>query len=206
MAVIEIDFEWTRGRVFALKAAARPTAPRTLAHGSPPGALIVQTDAAVDSFQPLSINPTLYLQLAQLDSSPASSLAFARNWGFLLKRAGKGVREDADTWADYIASIKASVAAAEKGEFDSLRAAVKVANVEAILRPSGDQMLPRIALRPKTLMDAIWLQFAQSLSGGKSLRTCRQCSTWFEVGAGGRRTIAEFCSPTCRQSFHNSRR
>jgi hypothetical protein len=47
---------------------------------------------------------------------------------------------------------------------------------------------------PVILLDAIWLQFGQSLSEGAEMRKCRLCGRLFPVGGqSGKRSVALFC-------------
>jgi hypothetical protein len=66
---------------------------------------------------------------------------------------------------------------------------------------------PRWCFRPNTLLDALWLQFGQSVTRGMQLRACLHCGTWFETGAGtGRRADAKFCSDEHRVAFNSLKR
>lgn len=56
---------------------------------------------------------------------------------------------------------------------------------------------------PNTLLQAMWLQLAQSASVKQAWRRCQhhQCGTWFVVGHGtGRRSTALYCSDRCRKA------
>jgi hypothetical protein len=65
----------------------------------------------------------------------------------------------------------------------------------------------RLRLCPTSLLDAVWLQAAQHLSSGATLRQCQHCGQWFEVGPGtGRRLDAKFCSDQHRISFNSLKR
>lgn len=60
----------------------------------------------------------------------------------------------------------------------------------------------RLMVRPACLLDAIWLQYAQS---GSRFRTCQgpRCNERFLVGPDvGRRSDTQFCSNKCRVRFH----
>jgi hypothetical protein len=57
----------------------------------------------------------------------------------------------------------------------------------------------RIAFVPSNLLAAMWLQFAQAVTGEYKLRTCKGCLAYFQVGPGGKRADADTCSPKCRQ-------
>jgi hypothetical protein len=60
---------------------------------------------------------------------------------------------------------------------------------------------------PVTLLDALWLQFAQTLSEGAEMRVCRRCRKPFAVGGkSGKRIVAEFCSDEHRIEFNSLKR
>jgi hypothetical protein len=47
---------------------------------------------------------------------------------------------------------------------------------------------------PVTLLDALWLQIGQAKFGGSQFKECEYCGKLFQVGEGGRRVVARFCS------------
>ena len=61
-----------------------------------------------------------------------------------------------------------------------------------------------LKVRPACLLDAMWLQLAQSQSA-PNIRECPQCHKSFMVGGGGRaqRRDAKFCSDECRIKFNS---
>jgi len=62
-------------------------------------------------------------------------------------------------------------------------------------------------IRPKTLLDALWLQLGQWLTLGIQIRACQHCGEWFEAGRGtGRRADAKFCSDEHKIAFHSLKR
>lgn len=66
---------------------------------------------------------------------------------------------------------------------------------------------PNIRLKPKSLLDAMWLQLGLAASGDAPIRSCRFCGTWFTVGPGtGRRLDAAFCSDKHRITFNSLKR
>jgi len=53
-----------------------------------------------------------------------------------------------------------------------------------------------------SLMNAIWIQLFQKISGGTQLRKCLQCGAWFEVGAeSGKRADSKFCKTAHRVAY-----
>jgi hypothetical protein len=62
-------------------------------------------------------------------------------------------------------------------------------------------------LRPTSLLDALWLQLAQSLTSGAQFRQCEHCGEFFVAGRGtGRRVDAKFCSEEHKIAFHSLKR
>jgi hypothetical protein len=62
-------------------------------------------------------------------------------------------------------------------------------------------------LRPKTLLDGLWLQLGQALTANVQIRQCERCGNFFEAGRGtGRRLDAKFCSDEHRVAFNSLKR
>jgi hypothetical protein len=81
-----------------------------------------------------------------------------------------------------------------------------IANLEASLVRDKAGGTAVISYSPMTLLDALWLQLGQALSGGTEFRQCEQCNIPFPVGGKGRRLVAKFCSDQCRIDFNSLRR
>jgi len=75
------------------------------------------------------------------------------------------------------------------------------------VRPEGDGL--SLAITPRNLLGAVWLQFAQAVSGNLQHRICQEssCGQWFEVSTRqhGRKTNCQFCSVACRMKTHRRR-
>lgn len=66
---------------------------------------------------------------------------------------------------------------------------------------------PSLWISPRSLLDALWLQLWQALSGSVAMQKCLHCSQWFETGPGtGRRAGAKFCSDKHKIIFHSMQR
>jgi hypothetical protein len=64
-----------------------------------------------------------------------------------------------------------------------------------------------IKYSPATLLDALWLQVGQVISGGTEVRQCQHCGDWFSVGGEkGRRLVARFCKDEHRIAFNSLER
>jgi hypothetical protein len=66
-----------------------------------------------------------------------------------------------------------------------------------------------MVLTANSLMDGLWLQLAQKVSGEAKFRTCElpSCRQIFEVGSNSsRRADARFCSDAHRIEFNSRKR
>lgn len=161
--------------------------------------------------RPLEVTD-LYLRFAELAKTPEGALTFVTRYGPLTDaghhRDGElvaAITAHAQEISDCISILgkdaRGLAPFIAHGRFASL------ADIEAGLYFERDLDRRRLILRPKTLLDAIWLQFAQAAAGGANITKCRQCGSWFEVGTkSGRRSDAKFCSPQHRYEFNNSQR
>ena len=161
--------------------------------------------------RPLAHHPVLFREFAFLPDVGTLSekfgeacVAFATSYGLL------GVTQPKNP-SDGEALINWSAEAASMAQQLAMKPDELIerqgdpANVEArIVKGSVGQ--PRLALRPKSLLSAMRLQFFQSVGSGSGVRVCEFCGAWFETGVGHRRPMARFCSDACRVNFHNQRR
>jgi hypothetical protein len=65
----------------------------------------------------------------------------------------------------------------------------------------------QLRILPENLLDALWLQLAQTLASGTNIHACLLCGQFFEVGQGtNKRLDAKFCSDEHRIQFNSRRR
>jgi hypothetical protein len=198
MAVIKIDFEWTRA--FA-KAPGEPAYEHR-------GGKIRQIGLGKQRYAPLAAHQSLYLDFAQLGGEAADCVAFAERWGLLTNPAGssKLPSEDLSFWGSEIKKMRGNIqmlptivrVANSRGTF------ARVGSLDVVLVPgTGPDAAPVMVMEPHNLLQAMNLQMAQFVTGGGSLHSCEQCSRYFEAGRGGKRTVAKFCTDACRNKFHD---
>jgi hypothetical protein len=211
MAAINIDFPWSRGRIYKISEPTLPPSDDAFA-AKIDEPHIQQTGPSEPLERPLLHNPHLYLDFAQVDGSPESCRRFAQKWGLLRTHAEVGAREPLSYWRDQIRTMKESV--------DGLRHAIE----EQALPPLGafitdeielfvtlDKLdgRPALSFHPRSLVKAMRIQLAQSIASGKSIEVCQACSRWFETGGrgpGAKRAKTKFCSDKCRNDFHYDQR
>lgn len=76
--------------------------------------------------------------------------------------------------------------------------------INGVAKPDHHQ---RLVFVPTNLLAAMWLQFAQAVTGEYPLRTCEGCGEVFQVGKGARRIDAKTCGEArCRQRISRKKR
>jgi hypothetical protein len=199
MAIIQIEFEWTRA--FAKAASAHSY---EYADGK-----IRQIGRGKQRYSPLA-SQSLYLDFARLSGTPAACVAFAEKWGLLVTPASatEAPAEDLSFWRAEIKKMQALIGmlptvirvANSRGTY------ARVGSLDVLLVPgTGPDAKPVMVMEPRNLLQALNLEMAQFVAGGGSLLTCQQCGRWFEAGHRGKRTVAKFCSDSCRNRFHYER-
>ena len=155
---------------------------------------------------------TLFVDFARLDGSDDSCIEFASRFGYLgmfpAENSEDGAGESGESvflWRDAIDRMRRNVEAwqANPAAFVPVREIV-MAVLDASLVPLDGRAVLRI--RPRSLMGAMQLQFAQAVSTGLDIRNCDHCGKLFEIGGGGRTRKARFCSDRCRTDYHVARR
>jgi hypothetical protein len=151
-------------------------------------ARIVRNGGKLERYQPLEIK-TLFERFAKIRKE-ADVLKFVETFGPLTREGllrGKG-----DIVHKIIADAEHMCGGASK----------HLASLIVDIDPSRGET--RLKVTPVCLLDAIWLQYAQS---GARSHQCPQCDKRFLVGAGtGRRRIAEYCSDECRVKYNSLKR
>jgi hypothetical protein len=171
-------------------------------------------DATFNRHRPLELNPSLYVEFLRLDGSEQSCLDFAHKYGLLLISNPKSLiaGEAVSEWRAQIAYLQDIIAFCEFGRSNPRKAWREFGNVErglyAEFVPSlsmqGPRAPPVLSVRSTSLLGAITLQAILSTLEGRKSVQCLQCSKFFEVGPGARRSLAKFCSRRCTDAYHNS--
>jgi endonuclease YncB( thermonuclease family) len=67
----------------------------------------------------------------------------------------------------------------------------------------GSRMMLQVV--PKSLLGALWAQFALSMAGDKEYRACPSCHRWFELAPETARTSRVYCREACRSRAYRAR-
>jgi hypothetical protein len=63
-----------------------------------------------------------------------------------------------------------------------------------------------LQVEPRSLLGALWAQFAVAVGEAKKFRQCRTCGRWFELSPEAARTNRRFCSEACRSKAYRGRK
>ncbi len=212
MPVLDLSFEWPvdDAGYSIVDHKPKPSKGRSarLLTGEPSGRHIVRNGGQLRTTRPLEFHPTLFMDFAHLDGTDKSCLRFASSFGFLGlwldEKADDRVGptgESLDRFRAASADMRLAVDAwqAIPDTFASNRE-FTITRLDASLVPIDGR--PTLRIRPRSLIGAIHLQFAQAVSTGLDIRTCDHCGKLFETGGAGRTRKARFCSDRCRIDHH----
>jgi hypothetical protein len=204
MPDLTFDFTWfkdTKGyRLVPAKLQKRRPGVSFLDHASAAvaPARIVRNGGTLQSYRPLDDFDTLFRRFLKLAKSESGVLEFVENFGPLtyegLKGKGDVVPQVID-WAEDMDQVL-------RGRIVALP--LNKLNVSIV----NDRNYIHLKIKPTCLLDALWLQLAQTKSSGRaSPKKCEQCRELFMAGVDGtRRADARFCSEQCRIKYHSRER
>jgi hypothetical protein len=214
--MFEIDLEWPAASRHVLRPVRSPK--RDFA-------IYPAKDATFIRRRPLEQNPSLYVEFAKLSGSKESCLQFADRYGLLnfdptiggklqtpcdLALEMPDALETLSMWQFQIKHVRDVIRRCElsrENPAEAFRQFAKedewVCGVGLYLSIKSPKSPANLDVRARTLIDALTLQAVQSILGGRKSIQCIECSTWFEIGAGARRSLSKFCSTRCKDNFHN---
>jgi hypothetical protein len=173
-------------------------------------------DATFTLHRPLEQNPSLYAEFAALDDTKQSCLQFAHKYGLLrISKPPKVIvdshpLESLTQWKSDIRSIRDTISLCEIGRRRPAEAFRQFGNkdkrlwgFETYLSMKSPNSPPSLDVRCQSLFAAIQFQAVLSILGGRNNVQCLECSRWFPIGAGARRSQSKFCSTRCKDSYHN---
>jgi len=151
---------------------------------------IVAKGVRLDRYQPLKEFPDLYERFAQLQTQ-ADVVKFIRTFGPLTEAGfpkGQG---------DNLVTALSSAKGMKAGN-------IYHGHIVSVLRLVEGPT--RLQIEPPSLIDALWIQFAQDVSRGDA-RVCKQCGALFATGPDAKRKRrALFCSDECKIRFFSLKR
>lgn len=161
---------------------------------------VVGNSGKMREYDALSIDG-LYEQLAVVRDDD-SLLAFVNKFGLLTP----GSIGDIDYMVHEARVVRSLIDAKKRRDWSVLSGWLD--NNAHVIRLTGERLpgkRPELFFRPRTLRDAIYLQFFEDLSGGAKLKLCERpgCGNWFKYGPGTkppRRKTARYCSPKCHKA------
>jgi hypothetical protein len=198
MTAIHIDFTW-----YFDKKGYRPKDGR-----------LVRRGGELQAYRPLGDFPTLFRIFIKKCRSESGVVDFVNKFGPLNASPGDlintrvlGLPGFMAARGDSIREViqQAKLMAKLERDHKSDIPQIPLTSLEAFLVTDSGEI--RLKLSPSRLIDAIWLQMAQSITSGRDVRECLHCGGLFEVGPGSdRRLDAKFCKDQHRIAFNNRRR
>jgi hypothetical protein len=218
MPLLSIEFEWWKD-----SKGYRLVEPEPWPQNSPPkptwnipvigiipneGKRIVPNRGKLIPYQPLKHFNRLYKSFADIKDE-ALAVDFACKWGLLTSSDGSDELETFLKEAeDFRKSLEQRRPSRKKRipEFNAEVETTVLADLKASLTTDPRGRL-QLRILPSNLLEALWLQLAQTLATGTDIRTCLLCGQYFEVGPRGQKRLdAKFCSDEHRIKFHSLRR
>ena len=209
--MFEIDLQWPVASRYLVQRA-------NTMKGEGGRSIFVPKDATIKLRRPLDQNPSLYAQFAGLDGSEKACLRFAENYGTLFfnpevirwPTRSIGEWETLGAWRSCIKGIRDTIRRCELSR-DNPREAFRqfgksdkrLFGVKLTLSVKSAHSPATLDAGPENLFSALELQAIQSILAGRRSHQCIECSNWFEIGVGARRSMAKFCSRRCKDSYHN---
>jgi predicted nucleic acid-binding Zn ribbon protein len=80
------------------------------------------------------------------------------------------------------------------------------AGVAPVIEPHPSVAWGELRFVPATLIDAVWLQFAEAVCGDKNFRECLVCGKPFEISPDVARTNKLLCSDSCKMRAYRQRK
>lgn len=155
---------------------------------------------------------TLFLTFAQIDfSSRDAILGFAMTYGLL------GLEwESHINWAMEIcmmAEARRLIDRENRTPHDNKRLTslfnYHLQDVSAQIDVGSSSAETRLSHGPKTLLAALWLQFALGVAGGYEYHECKHCKHLFEISTDmktGHRSHRVFCTDNCKSKNYQKRK
>jgi hypothetical protein len=80
---------------------------------------------------------------------------------------------------------------------------IRLWGVELFISVKSRNSPATVDVRAPNLAAAIQLQAVAAILEGRKSAQCIECGTWFQIGAGARRSQSKFCSTRCKDTYHN---
>lgn len=166
-----------------------------------------------EACRPLSSTDSLFRIFARMATTPEGVLDFVQRYGPLTWAGWDATKGEQVALVIQHARHMSQILKSQAGKWkrpgfpEDVRVAGTPSSVDAWVIWDRTAKEFKWSLRPKTLLDALWLQLGQWLTLGAQICACQHCGEWFEAGRGtGRRSDAKFCSDEHKIAFHSLKR
>jgi hypothetical protein len=177
---------------------------------------IVRRGGELEPFHPIERTNSLYLVFAKSARNAQGLMSFMNEFGPLTDRGldqscGESVPEtvnEAQMMDDLIRHYASPRSPRRLGPWLGIPMPwIMVGNFSAAIVRLGAARRPSLELWPDSLLDAMWMQLGQAITGDVALRLCKFCGSPFSAGSGtARRADAQFCSHQHQVTFNSLKR
>jgi hypothetical protein len=203
--MFEIDLEWSCANEYVL---------RPVGRGSTRDLAIYPAECAkFTRYRPLEQYPALYAEFAKLGGCEQSCLQFAERYGLLLSNGADRLNdcETLGVWNSYIQLVNKVIHLCQLSRSNPAEAFRQFGkqDIELLfdgrifLSIKGSRSPATLDVRAVNLISAIEMQAITSILADRRSVQCIECSRWFEIGGGARRSQSKFCSMRCKDNYHN---
>jgi hypothetical protein len=176
----------------------------------PPPDHIVPRGGQLKSYRPLEAVPNLFRIFSKLATTPHGLLEFVNRYGPMLPNGNRAEGEDALTGlaaAQEMATILETYPRDPKRGLSYLGNGQGWSRIDVYLAFNSATARPYFVFKPPCLLNALWLELGQFVTGDAQVRECFLCGEWFETGPGTRRRAdARFCSDQHRIDYNSLKR
>jgi hypothetical protein len=205
MAQLVIEFEWFKDpKGYRLVETGWPM--RVIRNGKG------QSPKDLQRYRPFASTDRLFKIFANIVTTPKGVLDFVQRFGPLTWDGWDATKGDPVDLvfhhADRMRQILRDFAGPEKRrDWKPPYKLTPTSSLQAAVVWDIATKAPKWELRPNDLLDGLFLQLGQWMTGSGQIRHCEHCGEWFETGRGtGRRLDAKFCSDEHRIAFNSLQR
>lgn len=169
-------------------------------------------------FDLFKVSPSAFLEFAQTPATEDGIKDFADRYGLLWPSG-----DQINFWSEEIRSMHRTVRLWETSrrtrDFSKIIRTVRTrlvhvgqedpdpgVFVELFLKEDPLSASARLAIRPHTLLHALWAQLVLAIDGNQNLGACVLCRKWFTLESGRGRSDKEYCSNACRMRAYRKRK
>ncbi len=163
--------------------------------------IVMANPKTMQQIRPTEMRPDLYLRFAGIKDTPAAIIEFASLYGLPGMsdlREQISVIKNARRAMQHLIERKTNFPKKSPLDFPEM----PLAHTDVVMRTDKDGNAS-LYLRPRSLLDAMMVQYAKSLLTGGDFVSCQYCDAPLAIqGRGRKRRDTKFCDANCKAAWH----